>query len=375
MVRKLGVTATLAMTLMLAASPSVASSTPRTLTTAAQAQDVGAVYFLNPRVGWASEGNPTALLMTADGGAHWRDVSPPMLRRKGFGLASGLAGADFLSPSDFFVSVWTSWPVSLFHTTDGGRKWTEVGTFKNGVGEAWVSFLNNRQGWVAIGNGEAGGAFTVTIYKTTSGGAHWLMVSRSMSLSGKPGTPGNPGGCHLTGLTWSGSLRAPVLWLTGEDNVEPCVLESTDGGRRWRGADVLDPSAGWGGTAWPPVFSSKSDGALAVWYGTPHEVVTAVYSTTNGGTTWVEHQTPSPKPGLVDVVSPTTWFAATGTTIYRTTNTGTSWSSEHVSLNFSNYQSSNTVDFVNAVDGWAVLGGALWQTTDGSRLWTHEPLP
>jgi photosystem II stability/assembly factor-like uncharacterized protein len=152
-------------------------------------------------------------------------------------------------------------------------------------------------------------------------------------------------------------------------------LESTDGGRRWGRAEVLDPSAGWGGTAWPPVFSSKSDGALAVWYGTPHEVVTAVYSTTNGGWTWVEHQTPSPKPGLVDVVSPTTWFAATGTTIYRTTDAGTSWSSAHVSLNFSNYQSSNTLDFVNAVDGWAVLGGALWHTTDGGRLWTHEPLP
>jgi photosystem II stability/assembly factor-like uncharacterized protein len=77
----------------------------------------------------------------------------------------------------------------------------------------------------------------------------------------------------------------------------------------------------------------------------------------------------------VDAVSPTTWFAATGATIYRTTDTGTSWSSAHVSLNFSNYQSSNTLDFVNAVDGWAVLGGALWHTTDGGRLWTHEPLP
>jgi photosystem II stability/assembly factor-like uncharacterized protein len=77
----------------------------------------------------------------------------------------------------------------------------------------------------------------------------------------------------------------------------------------------------------------------------------------------------------VDAVSPTTWFAATGATIYHTTDTGTSWSSAHVSLNFSNYQSSNTLDFVNAVDGWAVLGGALWHTTDGGRLWASEDLP
>jgi photosystem II stability/assembly factor-like uncharacterized protein len=362
------------MALMLAARPNMASSTPRTSTTVTQAQDVDSVYFLNPKVGWASEDNPARLLMTIDGGAHWRDVSPPMLQRKGFGLGA-LTGADFLSPTDFFVSLWHWGPVYLLHTTDGGRKWTEVGSFPNGVGEAWVSFLNNRQGWVAIGNGAAGGTSSVTIYATTDAGAHWAVVARSPSLSGKPGTPDNPGGCHDTGLTWSGGLRAPVLWLTGEDNVAPCVLESTDGGKRWGRAEVLDPSAGWGGTAWPPVFSSKSDGALAVWYGTPHEVVTAVYSTTNGGWTWVEHQTPSPKPGLVDVVSPTIWFAATGTTIYRTTDAGTSWSSAHVSLNLSNYQSPNTLDFVNAVDGWAVLGGALWHTTDGGRLWTHEPLP
>ena len=382
MTRKLAIFAALAIMLMLAASPSVTStSTPSLapsgsavrLQVTTTAQSIDDVYFLNPKVGWASEDNPARLLMTIDGGAHWRDVSPPKLR-KGFGLGA-LTGADFLSPTDFFVSLWHWGPVYLLHTTDGGRKWTEVGSFPNGVGEAWVSFLNNRQGWVAIGNGAAGGTSSVTIYATTDAGARWAVVARSPSLSGKPGTPDNPGGCHDTGLTWSGSLRAPVLWLTGEGNVAPCVLESTDGGKRWGRAEVLDPSAGWGGTAWPPVFSSKSDGALAVWYGTPHEVVTAVYSTTNGGWTWVEHQTPSPKPGLVDVVSPTTWFAATGTTIYRTTDAGTSWSSAHVSLNFSNYQSSNTLDFVNAVDGWAVLGGALWHTTDGGRLWTHEPLP
>ena len=373
--RRLGLVAAVAMTLMLAASPSVASSTPHTLTTAAQAQDVDGVYFLNSKVGWASVGNSARLLMTTDGGAHWRDVSPPMLRRKGFGLASGLAGADFLSPNDFFVSV-TSVPVFVSHTTDGGRKWTEVGSFPNGVGEAWVSFVNDRHGWVAIGNGAAGGSSSVTIYATMSGGAHWAVVSRSMSLGGKPGTPDNPGGCHDTGLTWSGSLRAPVLWLTGGGNVAPCVLESTDGGRRWGSDHSLDPSAGWGGTAWSPVFSSGSDGTLAVWYGTAHRAVTAAYSTTNGGVTWVEHRPPSGKqPELVDVVSSTTWFAATGTTVYLTANGGASWSSAHASVNFGGSQSSKTLDFVNIVDGWAVLNGHVWHTTDGGRLWASEVLP
>jgi photosystem II stability/assembly factor-like uncharacterized protein len=126
-VRKLSAIAAVIMTLTLAASPSLASSTPRTLITAEQAQDVGAVYFLNPSVGWASVDSSARLLMTTDGGAHWRDVSPPMLRQmgqSGLALASGLAGADFLSSSDFFVSLSYEeplWPAVVFRTTDGGR--------------------------------------------------------------------------------------------------------------------------------------------------------------------------------------------------------------------------------------------------------------
>ncbi len=264
-VRKLATVATVAVTVMLAAIPSVASSTPRILTAAAQAQVVGSVYFLNPRVGWASADNPTRLLMTTDAGVSWRDVSPPILRREGLGLASGLVGGDVLSSSDFFVSVYGSGsaefvPVFLLHTTDSGRKWTEVGSFPRGAGTAWASFQNDRQGWVAVGNGAAGGAFTVTIYETTNGGAHWVMVSRSMSLGGTPGTPDNPSGCGDTGLVAQGTLRAPVLWLTGYRAIAPCVVESTDGGRRWGQARLPGTSAATGGEAWPPVFSSAVQG-------------------------------------------------------------------------------------------------------------------
>ena len=380
-VGKLVLVGTAAMALMLAASPNMVSSTPRTSTTAAQAQDVDSVYFLNPRVGWASVDGSARLLMTTDGGAHWRDVSPPMLKRKGLALANGLAGAASLSPSDFFVSVYESEPpegfrpVFLLHATNGGRKWTEVGSFPGGVGTAWVSFQNDQQGWVAIGNGAAGGTFTVTIYDTTSGGAHWVMVSRSMSLGGKAGTPDNPSGCGDTGLVALGTLRAPVLWLTGYFASAPCVLESTDGGRRWGRARLPGTSAAAGGEAWPPVFSSGTNGALVAWYGTAHGGVTAVYSTTNGGNTWVEHRSPAANPALVAVVSATTWFAAINRIIYRTTDGGTSWSTVRGSLNFGGVQASNTLDFVNTVDGWAMVEGQVWHTTDGGHIWVQEVLP
>jgi photosystem II stability/assembly factor-like uncharacterized protein len=384
MVRKLGLVATVAMTLLLAASPSVASSTPRTLTTAAQAQDVGAVYFLNPRVGWASVDSSARLLMTTDGGGHWLDVSPPMLRRKGFALASGLAGADFLSSSDFFVSVFNSGPdelqpVFLLHTTDAGRKWNEVGYFPNGVGEARVSFLNNRQGWVVVGNGEAMQQEPVTIYETTTGGGRWSVISRSNPLVGGPGIPGGtPGGPSVggykTGLTVSRSEPSAVLWLTGQSAGAPFLARSI-GGRHWTNLVLPTPLPPEGGGASSPVFSSASSGALSAWYGGPNATtVTAVYSTANGGTTWVEHQLPSGKPVLADVVSSTTWFAASGRTLYRTINGGVSWSRIAASVTFGSYDG-GTLDFVNTVDGWTILGAQVWHTTDGGHIWVYEVSP
>src|ERR1039457_2837977 len=75
-----GIVIAVVMTLVLAASPSVAScatlsmspagSSTRTQASTAtntrQPQDVDDVYFLTPSVGWASEHNSTRLLMTTD---------------------------------------------------------------------------------------------------------------------------------------------------------------------------------------------------------------------------------------------------------------------------------------------------------------------
>ena len=394
MVRRICAVAAVTMTLMLAASPSMAlSSTPSssspasstgkqrtTATSTRQPQDVDDVHFLNPSVGWASEDNSARLLMTTDGGAHWRDVSPPMLRQTGFVLARGLAGGAFLSPADFWVSVFDlgpdkSLPAFVFHTTDGGVRWARAGSFPASDDQTWLRFGDDRQGWAVVGHGQLMGIEAVTVYETTSSGRRWSVISRSSTPSAA-GTPGGPSlYCDKSGLSLSGTEASPILWLTGASGGPPCVARSTDGGRRWTDVGLPNPSQTDGGEAWPPVFSSRSNGALAVWYGTAHGAVTAVYSTTSGGATWVEHRLPSAKPGPMDVVSSTTWFAASGKTLYRTTNGGARWSRVSASVNFGNYQSPNTLDFVNTVDGWAVVDGQVWHTTDGGHVWSSKGLP
>lgn len=344
-------------------------------------QDVDGVHFLTPDVGWATEDNDTRMVMTTDGGSRWRDVSPPLLLRHGWALASGLSGGSFLSRSDFFVSVYDSSlghlvPQYLFHSTDGGRRWVRIGSFPDGAGQAWVTFLNDRRGWVAVGNGAAGGSSSVTVYETTSAGAHWSVVSRSMSLTGRPGTPDNPGNCGDTGLSTSGASHAPVLWLTGASNFASCVYRSTDGGKRWTSGGLVDPSRGWGGEAWSPVFSTDSRGSLVAWRGTPRGSVAAFYSTSNGGRTWVERRLPSSTSGPVDVVSATTWVMAAGTKLYLSINGGFSWSSVPTTLDFSGPSMPGSLAFVNAMSGWAIDGSSqLWHTTNGGHTWALEQLP
>ena len=267
----------------------------------------------------------------------------------------------------------------LFHTTDGGRKWVHDGSFPNDEG-AWVSFLNDERGWFAVDNVEAGGAGSVSIYETTSGGTHWSLVSRSRSLVGAPGTPDNPGTCDDTGFSATGTAIAPVLWLSGASNLAPCLACSPDGGSRWIGcrgstapsqACPIDPSKGSGGEVFPPVDFSGERGAFVTYYGTPHGGVTEFCSTSNGGSTWVARRPPAPTTGPMDLVSPTAWFAVVGKALDLTTNSGVAWTNIHPTTDLR-----GTLDFVNTVDGWAILGsGQLWHTTDGGRQWELELLP
>ena len=104
--------------------------------------------------------------------------------------------------------------------------------------------------------------------------------------------------------------------------------------------------------------------------------VTAFYSTSNGGSTWVEHRPPRPTNGPMDVDSSRTWFVVVGKALYRSTDGGTTWASIVTKKNLSGYTGTGSLDFVNTTDGWIILGsGRLWHTTDGGQVWKVEVLP
>jgi photosystem II stability/assembly factor-like uncharacterized protein len=371
-------------------TPVTTSVTPSTVPGVALGQ-VNQVHFLSATVGWAASDNSSRLLMTSDGGAQWRDVSPPALRRAGYVLDGSLAGGAFMSATDFWVSVSdiavddeemgvlreAPSPAVVFHTTNGGLTWSPSGSFPRSDGNVWIEFANDHLGWVEVGNGQAAMTEAVSIYLTTNDGRSWSLASRSMSATGAPGTAGGPAlSGDKAGLGVSAAPSpsgAPTLWLASSGAVTFLVSRSTDEGRTWTGPLAVGGETGdGGGIAYPPVFVGSQTGAFQASYGTQHGSVAAFVSTTDGGRSW--SLTPSPKARLLAVVSPTTWVAAGGKTVYLTTDGGLTWSRFSSSVDLNGSDLAGQMDFVNTLDGWAILGSQhVWHTTDGGRVWTSEP--
>jgi len=360
-----------------ASSVSTATSTTSTIRATTHAStavsDVDAVHFLSPSVGWFSADNQSRLLMTTDGGRHWVNISPPLLRLQGRTLAGGLSGGFFLSKSDFWVSVFNLGPdkvlpVEVLHTTNGGRSWTDSGSFPRDYGGAWLHFVSRSRGWLMVSHGAAADQEPVTLYETTTGGKRWSELARSSSTMAA-GTPGAPSpGCDKTGIS---SSSHSSVWISGYCNGAVDLQHSRDGGRVWheRALRATNRTISWGGYAYPPTFFTPSDGVLQAGLGTKSGTYDAIYTTKDGGIRWTVHRPPTATEGPMDVLSATTWFVAHGHTLYVTTNGGTSWTSVRSSISLSG-TGTDILDFLDATVGWTVTArGTLWHTTDGGRTW------
>lgn len=337
---------------------------------------VDAVHFMTPRTGWVTTTNARHLLMTTDGGASWVDITPPSVNAR-MRLASGLAGAFFLSAKDFWVGVCSISdrsglaPGFVMHTDDGGRSWTQSQPLARCDDHLWVYFLSPSRGWLMVGNGQAANQEPVAIYRTTTGGRSWSEITHSAIPTIESGAPGAPSSyCDKTGLSFASASSG---WTTGYCNGPIDLQHSGDGGRTWTG-HVLNPTHSnttWGGQADPPRFFTPTTGVLQARVDTAKAAHDAIYTTTDGGAGWTAHRPPASTNGPMDVLSATTWYIASHHKLYRTTNGGNTWTTIRSSIPL-NGDSADILDFINTTNGWAVRSnGTLWHTNDAGRSWTR----
>ena len=329
------------------------------------------IHMINASTGWAL--TEQAVLYTTDGGAHWKNMTPP-----GITLTQNSI-ADF--PTASIASIATPRPdgasIQVLHTTDGGQTWQQA-TIQMPFPRQ-ISFIDSQHGWLLAAVRPPGGpAEPVSVFRTADGGKTWANVATALFADATP--PGRlPYGGQKSGIHFLDSLTG---WVTGTVPIANLawLYVTHDGGSTWHQQALLMPpgllSARLSVRA--PTFFSATDGILPVIFSnvtTDSVIATSIYATHDGGKTW---QSTVPVPAALPLLSFADMqhgWATDGTTLYSTNNGGNHWLKLSPGASFKNI---TQLDFVSDTVGWAISSTAsntssLLKTIDGGRTWTTIP--
>ena len=331
------------------------------------------LHMIDATTGWALAGK--VVLLTSDGGMHWKDVTPP-----GYSLTSGSV-LDALTASQAWIAIPESnnSATRILRTTDGGQSWhsATIPTGQSGTRVAQITFVNAQDGWILANRGGAITAEVASIYRTTDGGKTWVNVANALAASTDGPAPGHlPFGGAKSGISF---LNASTGWITGTVLVPGLtwLFVTHDGGSTWNQQKLLLPSGLPSGqlSLRPPLFFSATEGILPVSFSNSASgasIATVIYTTHDGGASW-NSTTPVPAAlSAVDFSDMQHGWVTDGTTLYVTNDGGQHWTKMAPGSNFKRV---TQLHFVSSSEGWAIGGqgkGApfLFKTTDGGQTWT-----
>jgi photosystem II stability/assembly factor-like uncharacterized protein len=353
-------------------------------------------------VAWAQGG-----LRTADGGAHWREVSPPALH-------AGNAGLYPPGYAEFYLDGNHAWQagvygtgtscfdhIAVFGTSDGGKTWQQSSPVLvdvppgYDVGRMQVGFVDGQSGWLwvlmEVQNFFTGsGPFTESyLLSTSDGGLNWHMVSK-VSASIFHAHSNSYCGVSLFQMTFS---SATVGWIAPGTTVSgsppspcdnPATVVTRDGGITWKSQSQPGSCNCWTGV---PTFVDQLHGVWQIASGGPNSS-TSLMSTSDGGLTWrslppppssdfLLAVTPQDAKDLWALVAPPGWSKASPSTdkwpLYHSSDGGQTWTVVGGGVPVSRGW---IVLFADAKNGMVVqIGGVgnaqtlLAVTSDGGSTW------
>jgi photosystem II stability/assembly factor-like uncharacterized protein len=375
--------------------PSATPTTPQpTPTTTSTPQPVGpslerlgagreivvrSIRMLDSTKGWAigaPAGATDRILLTTDGGATWRDVSPPEQQQPETRM---LAVGAFSSEARAWVAYALENPgqvpqvALVWRTDDGGATWTasaplDINPLMGIYQPSHLIFIDSEHGWLLVHAGAGMNHDYIAIYRTTDGGASWIKIV-------DPFLTNNVQSCYKTGIFFTTPLDG---WMTGDcGGVAAGVLffRTTNSGETWDVVrlppppDALDlyERSDVACGAHSISFSDAQHGRVAVtcrmYNETPSRDVFYLYRSENGGRLWV----PMAFPGEQAVFLTKDLGWAVGPTVRRTTDGGQTWSE------MGKVAWQGQFSFVSETLGWAVAHAqeelALVMTRDSGRDW------
>ena len=342
-------------------------------------QDSG--WMTSATTGWYG-----GALRTTDGGAHWRDVSPPAMRAD----SPSDAGPRPYPPSyaEFFLDSNHAWVarsyssasscfdhVTVFSTSDGGRTWEESAPIAAAIQldtylQQQITFLDPQHGWLMV---MAGGRIAPDsfVYSTTDGGRYWKLVAPLSVISSfcnvrfVSQTTGYVGGC-------AGSA-SPTATLT----------MTRDGGKTWNNVRLPEPFGTTFGVV-SPAFFDQSHGV--VWVNTSMTAGNTfnqsgyLVATGDGGRTWqLLGDTPPGYAMAFEFMDANNFWVLINDqkggspALYKTSDGGKSWM---LVTNDTLIPYSAKLTFIDQKTGFIFQTGqlgeapkALLVTSDGGRTW------
>ncbi|MGW2741560.1 WD40/YVTN/BNR-like repeat-containing protein [Streptomyces sp. NPDC001450] len=219
-------------------------------------------------------GTAGTVLRTTDGGASWRNVSPP-----------GAADLQFRDVEAFdtrravVLAIGEGEASRVYRTDDGGETWTE--SFRNTDPKAFydcLAFFDRRHG-LAMSD-PVDGRFR--ILSTSDGGRSW----RVLPADGMPPALDGEAGFAASGqcLVTSGPRD---VWLATGGGAHARVLHSADRGLTWTAADTPVPAGDPAKGVFALAFRDRTHGlAVGGDYRPDRTSPQAAAVTADGGRTW-----------------------------------------------------------------------------------------
>jgi photosystem II stability/assembly factor-like uncharacterized protein len=349
-------------------------SSPSLPTGVANSRSISAMHFLSSDSGWVlSTGK---LLMTRDGGARWRDVTPGPAEPP----TTELRTARFLDPArGWTVAIGAVGDINLpahtiriFRTTDGGTTWKSSDLTVDAPLDSSLDFVDAQHGWLVVATQTPGPTSAGQLFQTADGGATWSALA-------------SPPSGHAVRF-----ISLSTGWTVGGANFDQLYV-TRDGGHAWQQQRVPVPAA-YADTSPAldlPAFVDAQLGALRVMFA---DGSVQLDLSVDGGETWTIDPARAallvrqpPYPPDEGVIAPT--FVGNGVMAVvlgreLKLQSGGGW----ISVKPHGFDSINEIEFVNPRVGWAVRSTPpchtcvfvsqqeLLRTVDGGRSWTAVPV-
>lgn len=324
------------------------------------------IHFVNSLDGWGV--TETQIVRTNDGGITWYNVTPQDVTETGFGV-------------DIFVldkhHVWVhmpnfdNYPNSgfLYQTADGGLTWTVSDTpFSRGR----IKFINESNAWALADLGIGAGSNAVAVYQTMDAGVTW-----QQTFINDPNNANASDSLPLGGLKYG--LASPNMtsaWVYGIVYAPgySYLYRTENAGHLWEQVEIpLPPGAETAELTIEQVRFVTTNDAFLTMRITSDSINLAVYTSNDGGDTWVLTPTLIPDGGSADFLSAQEAVIYNGSQFYVTRDAARTWSIIPPDVLFGDTFA--VMDFSDLNTGWVITVDpttnhrSLYKTGDGGATW------